>query len=107
MSTILRAVRKSLSRFSTSNLTSHKILSQRSAVPALYPRPNAPSKWKSPSLTHAEKARLLRMRKALRRDLFDQSREQGSRLASDEPKASGKYDVWTEGPAGSEIINVK
>ena len=102
---ITEPVRKSLPRFSSSQLTSTKILSQRSAVPAVLSRPNAPSatKRKAGSLSHDEKARLLRIGKRMRKgplNSYIDPAEFGAGSAilevSQAVKQSGGYDAWAD-----------
>ena len=80
-------------------LTSLKVLSQRSAVPAVSSRISG-EKRKS-RLTHAEKDRLLRMAKRPRKGPFNSvldpsEYKSGSSVAglSHAVKASGRYDPW-------------
>lgn len=101
-------VRKTLPRFSTSSLTSAKILAQRSAVPAVFSRPSSLSSssasLKRKKLSHEEKGRLLQMGKRLRRgplNSYVDPTEMGSGSAmlevSEAVKNSGGYDIWMEG----------
>ncbi|RDB17321.1 Uncharacterized protein C22F8.09 [Hypsizygus marmoreus] len=98
-------VRKSLPRFSSSLLTSTKILAQRSAIPAVFSRPtsNSTSKKRKSTLTHEEKARLLRIGKRPRKGPFNSvidPTEFGAGSAvlelSEAVKQSGGYDAWAE-----------
>ncbi|KAH9947852.1 P60-like protein [Amylocystis lapponica] len=103
-------VRKAFPKFSREQLTSTKILAQRSAVPAVFSRTIAPSP-KRRLLTHEEKGRLLRMGKRARRGPFDavmDPTELGAGSAmlevSEAARESGGYDVWsapldTQGPS--------
>ncbi|CAL1709723.1 unnamed protein product [Somion occarium] len=93
-------VRRHLPKFSTSQLTSAKILAQRSAVPAVVSRTTSSSTHKR-KLTHEEKDRLLRMGKRMRKGPFNgviDPTEMGAGSAllevSEAVKASGGYDVW-------------
>ena len=96
-----KTVRKRLPKFSPSQLTSLKVLSQRSAVPAVFSRPtSAPSK--PTKLTHEEKGRLLRIGKRTRKGPFNGVIDpttvgEGSALleVSEAVKKSGTYDVWS------------
>jgi nucleolar protein 53 len=99
------SVRKRLLRFSTSELTSAKILAQRSAVPAVISRTTSTNtkKRKSLSVSHEDKARLLRVTKRLRRgplnSYIDPTQPgQGSALmdVSDAVRKSGRYDAWAD-----------
>ncbi|PSS34225.1 hypothetical protein PHLCEN_2v1735 [Hermanssonia centrifuga] len=101
-------VRKSLPKFSTSLLSSAKILAQRSAVPALQSRTTS-SSLKRKTLTHEEKDRLLRMGKRVRKGPFNaviDPTEVGAGSAmlemSEAVKSSGQYDMWNRN--GSEEI---
>ena len=102
-------VRKTLPKFSERVLTSTKILSQRSAVPAVFSRANSSSassatkSEKRKAVTHEDKSRLLRMGKKLRRGPFnayvdpDQVGEGSAMLELTEAaKKAGTYDVWAE-----------
>lgn len=103
-------VRKSLPRFSTSQLTSTKILAQRSAVPAVLSRPSTASKKRKSLVTHEEKARLLRISKRPRKGPFNSvidPTELGAGSAilelSEAVKSSGTYDAWAPPPPQEEI----
>lgn len=92
-------VRKSLPRFSKDQLMSSKIISQRSAVPAVISHATKPSKHK---LTPADKERLLRIAKKPRKGPFNaimDPTEFGAGSASidvtDAVKNSGTHDLWT------------
>ncbi|TCD63424.1 hypothetical protein EIP91_005425 [Steccherinum ochraceum] len=94
-------VRKRLPKFSTSALTSAKILSQRSAIPAVFSRPQSATPLKRKKLTHEEKDRLLRIGKKMRKGPFNaiiDPTEVGAGSAllevTEAVKESGKYDVW-------------
>ncbi|KAG6860445.1 hypothetical protein C0995_011085 [Termitomyces sp. Mi166 len=105
-------VRKSLTKFSPALLTSTKILSQRSAVPAVFSRPSsATSKKRKALVSHEEKARLLRIGKRPRKGPFNSvidPTEFGAGSAmleiSEAVKKSGTYDVWT---SPSEQVEIK
>ncbi|KAI0074340.1 P60-like protein [Panus rudis PR-1116 ss-1] len=100
-------VRKRLPKFSTSQLTSAKILAQRSAVPAVISRftsfsnsASAAAKRKL-NLSHEEKERLLRIGKKVRKGPFNAVMDPtevgaGSALleVTEAVKKSGTYDVW-------------
>ena len=104
------AVRKSLRpRFSSSQLTSARILAQRSAVPAVSSRQSSTSSLKRKNVTREDKERLLRIGKKMRRGPFNavmDPTELGSGSAllelSEAVKASGEYDVWAEGDDEAE-----
>ncbi|KAI0299371.1 tumor suppressor protein Gltscr2 [Multifurca ochricompacta] len=89
-------IRKSLPHFDRTSLKSHQIITQRSAVTAVYARPRR-------SLMSArEKERLLRIARRDRRgplnSIVDPSQPgAGSALleASEAVKKSGKYDMWS------------
>ncbi|OBZ76085.1 Uncharacterized protein C22F8.09 [Grifola frondosa] len=93
-------IRRSLPKFSTSLLTSSKILAQRSAVPAVFSRPTSGA-LKRKAVTHEEKGRLLRMGKRVRKGPFNavlDHTEVGAGSAmlevSEAAKQAGGYDVW-------------
>ncbi|KAJ6607012.1 ribosome biogenesis protein Nop53/GLTSCR2 [Mycena sp. CBHHK59/15] len=93
-------IRSSLPKFKSSELTSTKILAQRSAVPAVLSRPTTTRKRKSP-LSSEDKNRLLRIGKRPRKGPFNSvmdPTELGAGSASLElseaVKASGAYDPW-------------
>ncbi|KAJ7669742.1 ribosome biogenesis protein Nop53/GLTSCR2 [Mycena olivaceomarginata] len=95
--------RTKLPKFKSSELTSTKILAQRSAVPAVTSRP-AVKKRKSP-LSYEDKDRLLRISKRPRKGPFNSvvdPTEFGAGSAAFElteaVKSSGAYDPWA--PAG-------
>ncbi|GLB39633.1 putative nop53 (60S ribosomal biogenesis) [Lyophyllum shimeji] len=103
-------LRNSLQRFSRSQLTSTKILAERSAVPAVFSRSSTASKkWKS-SMSHEEKARLLRIGKRPQKGPFNSvvdPTEFGAGSAilelSEAVKSSGTYDPWAS-PPEQEVI---
>ncbi|KAJ7221896.1 ribosome biogenesis protein Nop53/GLTSCR2 [Mycena rebaudengoi] len=109
-------IRHILPKFKTSELTSTKILAQRSAVPAVVSRP---TKRKSP-LSYEDKSRLLRISKRPRKGPFNavvDPTEFGAGSASLElseaVKSSGAYDPWApveeapEVPDGMETVQPK
>ncbi|KAL0569997.1 hypothetical protein V5O48_011965 [Marasmius crinis-equi] len=114
-------IRNSLPRFSTSQLTSAKILAQRSAVPAVYSRNNSTnSASKRKAVSQADKERLLRQAKKPRKgplnSIVDEADDKwgGAKAAGGIPivlldlrvlternpgvseavKQSGQYDPW-------------
>lgn len=97
-------VRHILPKVSFSQLTSAKILQQRSAVPAVLSRPSiSTTKRKYATVTQQEKERLLKIAKRPRKGPFnsimDPSEYQSGSTAvglSTAAKESGKYDVWGE-----------
>lgn len=96
-------VRKRLPKFSFSQLTSAKILAQRSAVPALISRTTSSASLKRKKMSHDEKDRLLRIGKRPRRGPFSAIMEsteagEGSALleVTEAVRQSGKYDVWED-----------
>lgn len=104
----LATVRKSLpARFSTSALTSTKILSQRSAVPAVLSRTtstNAVDREKKRKLSSTEKDKLLRIAKRPRKGPFNSVMDPSDYKAGDgivelsrAVKESSGYDPWAEG----------
>ena len=112
-------VRKTLPKFSERVLTSTKILSQRSAVPAVFsratPSENAgPAGSKRKAVTHDDKTRLLRMSKRLRRGPFNAFVDpnqlgEGSAMLelSEAAKTAGTYDVWEEEASRSLSVKVR
>ncbi|KAF4607840.1 hypothetical protein EYR40_000176 [Pleurotus pulmonarius] len=103
-------IRKRLPRYSKAQLTSTKILSQRSAVPAVVSRTTTSSKKQKSPLSHEDKARLLRMGKRMRRGPFNSVMDptefgNGSGLLelSEAVKKSGTYDAWAEGNEEEDI----
>jgi nucleolar protein 53 len=93
-------VRKALPKINPKLLTSTRILSQRSAVPAVASRATATQKRK---LSYADKERLLRVGKRARRGPLDSYQDEtefgkGSALLelSEAAKRSGEYNVWEE-----------
>ncbi|KAF7439843.1 hypothetical protein PC9H_000180 [Pleurotus ostreatus] len=115
-------IRKRLPRYSKAQLTSTKILSQRSAVPAVVSRTTTSSKKRKSPLSQEDKARLLRMGKRMRRGPFNSVMDptefgNGSGLLelSEAVKKSGTYDAWAteneeedivmEGGFGTETVN--
>ncbi|KAI8989067.1 ribosome biogenesis protein Nop53/GLTSCR2 [Trametes punicea] len=97
-------IRKTLPKFSERILTSTKILSERSAVPAVFSRATPSSKPEKRKLvSHEDKSRLLRMSKRLRKGPFNAYVDpnqvgEGSAMLelSEAAKKAGTYDVWTE-----------
>ena len=93
---------------SFSQLSSAKILAQRSAIPAVYSRSNgetvsAGQKRRGSGLSRDEKNRLLRIAKKPRKGPFNSvldpaEYESGSAIVelSKAVKESGKYNVWDE-----------
>ena len=106
-------VRKSLRpRFKASELTSAKILAQRSAVPAVSARRTSSIPSHKRKLTHEEKDRLLRIAKRMRKGPFNaviDPTEAGAGSAllelSEAAKRSGRYDVW-QGAQGDQTMEV-
>ncbi|KAF7973063.1 hypothetical protein HWV62_16242 [Athelia sp. TMB] len=116
-------VRKQLPRFSTSQLTSSKILAARSAVPAVFSRPQLPTvgtkRKAGPYISPEEKARLLRIGKRLRKGPLNSAMDPtefgaGSAIleVSEAAKSSGRYDPWAveaitelEMPDGMETVH--
>jgi nucleolar protein 53 len=107
-------VRKSLPRFSSSQLTSTKILAQRSAVSAVFSRPNGSSittKRKVGALSHDEKGRLLRIGKRMRKgplNSYIDPTEFGAGSAilevSEAARKSGRYDAWADVGGNEEEV---
>ncbi|KAF9556091.1 P60-like protein [Agrocybe pediades] len=89
-------------RFSTSQLTSAKILAQRSAVPAVFSRTTSSETGKR-KLSHEEKERLRRIAKKPRKGPFNSILDPSEYAAgsgvvdlSAAVKESGTYDPWAE-----------
>ncbi|KAF7345354.1 Ribosome biogenesis protein NOP53 [Mycena venus] len=102
-------IRSSLPKFKASELTSTKILAQRSAVPAVVSRTTTAKKRKSP-LSSEDKNRLLRMSKRPRKGPFNSvvdPTEFGAGSAtlelSEAVKNSGAYDPWAPAEEVEEI----
>ncbi|KAJ7132336.1 P60-like protein [Mycena epipterygia] len=102
-------IRSALPKFKTSELTSTKILAQRSAVPAVVSRTTASKKRKSP-LSSEDKNRLLRISKRPRKGPFNSivdPTEFGAGSAtfdlSEAVKQSGAYDPWAPAEEVAEI----
>ncbi|KAI0088209.1 ribosome biogenesis protein Nop53/GLTSCR2 [Irpex rosettiformis] len=96
-------VRQRQPKVSFSQLTSAKILAQRSAVPAVTTRATSSATLKRKKLSHEEKDRLLRIGKRPRRGPFNVVMDhtvagEGSAMmeVTEAVKNSGKYDVWQE-----------
>ncbi|TFY75765.1 hypothetical protein EWM64_g8248 [Hericium alpestre] len=104
-------IRTSMPKFSTKLLSSHKILAQRSAIPAVTSRPSSGGKeTSSVHVSRAEKERMLRMGKKTRKGPLnsvvdhDQFGEGSAMLdVSEAVKQSGQYDVWTEDVEGTKV----
>ncbi|PFH47610.1 hypothetical protein AMATHDRAFT_67487 [Amanita thiersii Skay4041] len=93
-------IRHTLPKYSSSQLTSLKVLSQRSAIPAVFSRTTA-SSTKKRALTHEEKERLIRIAKRPRKGPFNSvldpsEYKSGSTIVelSEAVKQSGRYDPW-------------
>jgi len=100
------AVRRRQPKFSKAQLTSTKILSQRSAVPAVSSRATK----KSP-VSYQQKGKLLQIAQRPRRGPFNailDPTEFGAGSApidvSDAVKGSGQYDIWEE---DIEMLDIK
>ncbi|KIM41216.1 hypothetical protein M413DRAFT_18869 [Hebeloma cylindrosporum] len=98
-------------RFSSSQLTSAKILAQRSAVPAVFSRVTGSGSNKRKSLlSREEKEKLMRIAKRPRKGPFNSIMDpseyaSGSGIVdlSEAVKASGTYDAW----APEEVAEIK
>ncbi|EIW79440.1 P60-like protein [Coniophora puteana RWD-64-598 SS2] len=95
--------RRSLPRFSKADLTSTKIIAQRSAVPAVHTRTtsSASSTQSKPKISGTDKTRLLRMTRRMARGPFNAVMDPtelgaGSAMVdvTHAVKASGSYDAW-------------
>lgn len=73
------------------------VLATRSAVPAVFSRPNAAPAPKHLRVSHNEKERLLRMARRKKLGPLDSVTDTGAMAAepSEAVKQSGKYDVWS------------
>ncbi|KAF8961370.1 ribosome biogenesis protein Nop53/GLTSCR2 [Flammula alnicola] len=103
-------IRHSLPRYSASQLTSTKILAQRSAVPAVFSRTTPGSNKRKPVLNREEKERLMRIAKRPRKGPFNSIMDPseyaaGSRVValSEAVKLSGTYDPWAPQPPEEEL----
>lgn len=98
-------VRKSTPRYSAAQLTSTKILAQRSAVPAVFSRTTTTTSKRKPGLSREEKDRLMRITKRPRKGPFNSIMDpseyaagSGTVALSAAVKESGKYDPWVLQP---------
>ncbi|KAH6903331.1 ribosome biogenesis protein Nop53/GLTSCR2 [Coprinopsis sp. MPI-PUGE-AT-0042] len=98
-------VRHVLPKFDKSQLTSAKILAQRSAVPAVFSRPTSSSQKRKANVSREDKERLLRIAKRPRKGPFNSVQDtsefqsgEGTVGLSEAVKASGSYDAWVEEP---------
>lgn len=103
-------VRNSLPKFSSAQLSYSKILAQRSAVPAVFSRPEK----RGASVSYEDKTRLLRIAKRKRRGLLNSVEDptelgKGSALLdpSHAVKESGSYDVWASREEDADIDEEK
>ncbi|KAF8153315.1 ribosome biogenesis protein Nop53/GLTSCR2 [Crassisporium funariophilum] len=104
-------IRHTLPRYSAAQLTSTKILAQRSAVPAIFSRPStAVVSKRKPGLSNDEKDRLMRIAKRPRKGPFNSvldpsEYEAGTGIVelSEAVKSSGKYDAWAPEPEMEEL----
>ena len=97
-------------RYSSAQLTSAKILSQRSAVPAVFSRTTTTTGKRKHGLSREEKERLMRIAKRPRKGPFNSIMDpseyaagSGTVALSAAVKNSGKYDPWVTQP----VIEVK
>ncbi|KAF7309510.1 Ribosome biogenesis protein NOP53 [Mycena indigotica] len=99
-------IRHIVPKFKSSELTSTKILKERSAVPAVFSRPStSSSKKRKAHLTAEEKERLLRISKRPRKgplnslvDPTEFGNGSASLELSEAVKLSGGYDAWAAVP---------
>jgi hypothetical protein len=100
------SARQSLSRFSRSQLTSTKILAQRSAVPAVFSRPLASAAKRKVGVARVDKDRLLRLAKRPRKGPFNAMLEPEPNVAeiTEAVKHSGNYDPWAETDSDKDEI---
>ncbi|CAA7263316.1 unnamed protein product [Cyclocybe aegerita] len=103
-------IRHTLPRFSTSQLTSSKILAQRSAVPAVVSRVTSSSKKRKSTVSREDKEKLLRITKRPRKGPFNAIMDPseyapGSGIVelSEAVKQSGTYDPWQEGSSAEGV----
>lgn len=102
-------VRKSLPRFSPAQLTSAKILAQRSAVPAVFSR-TLNSRKRKPIVGREDKERLMRVSKRPRKGPFNSVLDPTEYAAgttiiglSEAVKKSGTYDPWDAEPQSTKV----
>ena len=98
-------VRNSMPRYSAAQLTSTKILAQRSAVPAVFSRTTSTTVKRKHALSREDKDRLIRIAKRPRKGPFNSVLDPSSYAAgsatvalSAAVKSSGKYDPWVTQP---------
>ncbi|KDR76926.1 hypothetical protein GALMADRAFT_66490 [Galerina marginata CBS 339.88] len=105
-------IRHTLPRYSAAQLTSTKILAQRSAVPAVFSRITSSSSLnkRKALLSREEKERLMRIAKRPRKGPFNSILDPSEYAAgsgtvelSDAVKQSGTYDPWAEEQAVEEV----
>ena len=92
-------------RYSAAQLTSTKIIAQRSAVPAVFSRTTTTTGKRKHGLSREEKERLMRIAKRPRKGPFNSIMDpseyaagSGTVALSEAVKNSGKYDVWVSQP---------
>ena len=92
-------------RYSAAQLTSAKILAQRSAVPAVFSRTTTTTRKRKHGLSREEKDRLMRIAKRPRKGPFNSIMDpseytagSGTVALSEAVKNSGKYDPWVTQP---------
>jgi nucleolar protein 53 len=92
-------------RFSAAQLTSSKILAQRSAVPAVFSRTTTTASKRKRGLSREEKDRLMRIAKRPRKGPFNSIMDpseyaagSGTVALSAAVENSGKYDPWITQP---------
>ena len=97
-------------RYSATQLTSAKILAQRSAVPAVFSRTTTTTGKRKHGISREEKDRLMRIAKRPRKGPFNSIMDpseyadgSGTVALSEAVKNSGKYDPWATQP----VIEVK
>ncbi|KAF9484273.1 P60-like protein [Pholiota conissans] len=93
-------------RYSAAQLTSTKILAQRSAVPAVLSRITSASNKRKSGVSRDDKERLMRIAKRPRKGPFNSILDPSEYAAgsgivelSEAVKKSGTYDAWAEEPA--------
>ena len=96
-------VRHTLPKYSASQLTSTKILAQRSAVPAVLSRTSSSSNKRKAAVSREDKDRLMRIAKRPRKGPFNSVMDPSEYAAgsaiielSEAVKKSGTYDPWAE-----------
>ena len=85
-------------RYSAAQLTSAKILAQRSAVPAVFSRTTTTTSKRKHGLSREDKDRLRRIAKRPRKGPFNSIMDQKGPYNSIKDPNSGIYDPWVTQP---------